>query len=273
METEGICVLGAGRMGEGIAQVATGRGFKVRLQDIDETQLKKALDSMRQNLGEAAEPTMAQVKGTLSLKDAAEGVGLVIEALPEDLALKQKVLQEVEGFCLPNAIIATTTCTLSISEIASVLRGKDRCIGMHFYYPVTQTNLVELVLGEETSEATFENAKTAADKMERIAVRMKESPLHIMNRTLAAVINEASFIAMEGLADIQGIDNAMKLATNWPKGPFEFADEMGVDTILNYLELLQREMGDPKYRPCPLLRKKVRAGHLGKKVGQGFYRY
>lgn len=273
MEITGICVLGAGRMGTGIAQVAAGQGFEVWLQDTDEAQLKKALDSMRQSLGEATEKTMALVKDTLDLKDAAKGVGLVIEALPEDLTLKQRVLKEVEGICPPDAVLATTTCTLSISEIAGALKGRDRCIGMHFYYPVTQTNLVELVLGEETSETTFKAAKTAADKMGKITARMKESPLHIMNRALAAVINEASFITMEGLADVEGIDNAMKLATNWPKGPFEFADEIGVDTILSYLELLQREFGDPKYRPCPLLRKKVRAGHLGKKAGQGFYRY
>ncbi len=273
MEISKIAVLGAGRIGTGIAQVAAEHGFEVRLLDSSEAQLKKALELVRQNLGDRAEKIMPQVKTTLKIKEAVQGAELVIEALPEDLALKQKVLKEAEGACPPEAILATTTCTLSISAIASVLKRKGQCIGMHFYYPVPQTNLVELALGEETAEATFTAAKSAADKMGKVAAMMKESPLHIMNRTLAAVINEASFIAMEGLADIQGIDNAMKLATNWPKGPFEFADEMGVDTVLGYLELLHREIGDPKYRPCPLLRKKVRAGHLGKKVGQGFYRY
>lgn len=273
METEKICVLGAGRMGGGIAQVAAAGGLEVRLHDSDEKNLKKALDLMRQNLGAEAEKTMARITGTSDLKEAAGGVGLVIEALPEDLALKQKVLKKVEGICPADAIIATTTCTLSASAIASALKHRERCLGMHFYYPVPQTNLVELVIGEETSEATFEAARAIAGKLGKTPARIKESPLHIMNRALAAIINEACFMAMEGLADVPDIDNAMKLGTNWPKGPFEFADEIGVDTILNYLELLQKEIGDPKYRPCPLLRRKVRAGHLGKKVGQGFYRY
>ena len=273
MEIGKICVLGAGRMGAGIAQVAAAGGFEVLLQDIDESRLKKALDSMRQNLGEAAEETMARVKGSTNPKDASQGVALVIEALPEDMALKQKVLKEVEGICPENAIIATTTGTLSISGIASALKRKEQCLGMHFYYPVPETNLVELVFGEETSETTFETAKTVMDKLGRTAARMKESPLHIMNRAMAAIINEACFMAMEGLADVPDIDNAMKLGTNWPKGSFEFADEIGLDTVLNYLELLLKEIGDTKYRPCPFLRKKVRAGHLGQKVGRGFYKY
>ena len=273
MEIGKVFVLGAGKMGEGIAQAAATGGLEVLLQDTDETRLKEALDSMRHCLEDKVEKTMVRVKGTMNLKDAAHDVGLVIEALPEDLALKQKILKEVENICPTNAIIATTTCTLSISEIASALKRKDQCLGMHFYYPVPEMNLVELVLGEETSEATFETARTVVDKLGKTAARMKESPLHIMNRALAAIINEACFVTMEGLADVPDIDGAMKLGANWPKGPFEFADEIGLDTILDYLELLLREIGDTKYHPCPLLRKKVRAGHLGKKVGRGFYRY
>jgi 3-hydroxybutyryl-CoA dehydrogenase len=273
METGKICVLGAGSTGAGIARVAAAAGFEVALQDIDEGCLKKALDSVRQDLGEEAESIMARIKTSASPKDAAGDAALVIEALPEDMQLKQKVLKEAESVCPENAIIATTTGTLSISGIASALKKKERCLGMHFYYPVPETNLVELVFGEETSEKTLETAKTMVEKMGRTPARMKESPLHIMNRTMAAIVNEACFMAMEGLAEIPDIDNAMKLGTNWPKGPFEFADEIGLDTVLSYLELLLKEIGETKYRPCPFLRKKVRAGHLGKKVGQGFYKY
>jgi 3-hydroxybutyryl-CoA dehydrogenase len=196
-----------------------------------------------------------------------------VEALPDDLALKQRLLAAAEAFYAPEAVMATTSSTLSISAVASALKNKARCIGMHFYYPVPQMNLVELVMGEETAETAFTAAKAAVDKMGKVAVRIKESPLHIMNRTLAAVINEASFMVAEGLADVPSIDNAMKLATNWPKGPFEFADEMGLDTVLGYLEVLQKELDGIKYRPSSLLRQKVRAGHLGKKSGQGFYKY
>ena len=267
MAIERICVLGVGRMGGGIAQVAAASGFNVALRDIEEAKLKQAMAHIK------AEKATGKIKATLLLEEAAKDADLVIESIPEHMVQKRELLAALDAFCPERTVFATTTCTLSISELATSVSRKDKFLSMHFFYPVPETKLVEVALAEETSAETFEAVKQVVERMGRTCARLKESPVFIMNRTLVTVINEASFMLMEGLSDVEGIDNAMKLGTNWPKGPFEFADEMGLDTCLQYLELLQRELGDPKYRPCPLLRNKVRAGHLGKKVGKGFYQY
>jgi 3-hydroxybutyryl-CoA dehydrogenase len=231
--------------------------------DIQESKLKQA------KAGKGAE----KAKTTLSLEEAAKDADLVIESIPENVAQKKELFARLDAICRQQTVFATTTCTLSITELATAVKRRDKFLGMHFFYPVPETKLAEIALGEDTSEETFAAVKQVAEKMGMACARLKESPVFIMNRTLVAVINEASYMLMEGLSTVEGIDNAMKLGTNWPKGPFEFADEMGLDTCLQYLELLQKEIGDPKYRPCPLLRKKVRAGYLGKKSGKGFYQY
>lgn len=272
MAIERICVLGAGKLGSGIAHVAASSGFDVALRDIEESKLEQALNQIEASLADSERPA-GRITATLLLEEAVKDADLVIESTPEHIAQKEELFATIDAICAERTVFATTTCTLSISELAGSVKRKDKFLGMHFFYPVTETKLVEVALGEETSAETFEAVRQVVDRMGRTCARLQESPLFIMNRTIVAVINEATFMLMEGLSNVEGIDNAMKLGTNWPKGPFEFADEMGLDTCLEYLELLQRELGDPKYRPCPLLRKKVRAGHLGRKVGRGFYQY
>jgi len=272
MVIERICVLGAGRLGSGIATVVVSSGFDVALRDIEESRLEQALTQIEASPADLERPK-GRITTTLLLEEAVSDADLVIESIPEQMAQKRELFATIDAICSERTIFATATCTLSISELAASVNRKDKFLGMHFFYPVPETKLVEIALGEETSAETFEVVRQVVDRMGRTCARLNESPLSIMNRTIVAVINEASFELMEGLSDVEGIDNAMKLGTNWPKGPFEFADEMGLDTCLDYLELLQRELGEPKYRPCPLLRKKVRAGHLGRKVGKGFYHY
>ncbi|MHC1566636.1 MAG: 3-hydroxyacyl-CoA dehydrogenase family protein [Candidatus Syntropharchaeia archaeon] len=221
-------------------------------------------------LSKSFDVSFSEIEGA---KEAVKDVDLVIDSVQNDIEEKKKFFSEIDEVCGENTIFACNTSELSITEIAAKTKRPDKFIGMHFFDPVEETKLVELILGEETSDETFESVKGVVDKIERIGVRLNESPLAIMNRVIVSIINEACFVVMGGLASIEDVDRAMTLGVNHPKGPFQMADEIGLDTCLRWLELLYKEHGDPKYRPCPLLRKKVRAGHLGKKVGRGFYTY
>jgi 3-hydroxybutyryl-CoA dehydrogenase len=202
-----------------------------------------------------------------------EGLKLVVEAVPEDLNLKQILFKQADEICQGEAILVSNTSTLSLSEIASVTQFPSNVIGMHFMNPVTKTKLVEVIRGLRTSEPTFSYIKGVAERLNKTVVEVYEYPGYVTTRIILPMLNEAMFVLMEGVASAEGIDTAMKLGFNFNIGPLEFADMMGLDEVKQSMETLFHELGDLKYRPCPLLRKLVRAGHLGKKTGWGFFKY
>lgn len=277
-----IGVVGAGTMGSGIAQVAAMNGYEVVIRDVEQSYLESGLAKIRKNLDRLvskgvleenrAGEIMGRITPTLDLKDLADA-DIVIEAIVEDMAIKKELFKELDKLCKPEAILATNTSGLSITEIASATNRAGQVAGMHFFNPVPVLKLVEVIKGDETGEDTTKEIIELAQKLGKEPIEVKEAPLFIVNRILIPMINEAVFVLMEGVASAEDIDRAMKLGANHPIGPLALADLIGLDIVLDVIETLYRETGDSKYRPCPLLRKKVRAGHLGRKAGQGFYEY
>ncbi len=281
-DIESIGVVGAGQMGHGIAQVAAAAGYDVVLSDIDE----EALEQARQAIAESLEKFVAREKltdherraaldrltTTTRLEESAAN-DLVVEAVTEDKDLKQELFERIDEDAADGAILATNTSSISITELASVTRRPDRVIGMHFMNPVPVMQLVEVIRGLATDDATFETVEAVAESMDKQVVVSRDYPGFIVNRVLMPMINEAAFAVMEGVASKEDVDRAMKLGTNQPMGPLTLADFIGLDTCLSILEVLHEQLGDPKYRPCPLLRKHVEAGWHGKKSGRGFYEY
>jgi len=205
-------------------------------------------------------------------EDLAE-VPVVIEAIPDLLDAKREIMAQLGEICLPETIFATNTSTLSITEIASASGRSDRVIGMHFMYPATWSPIVEVVRGMDTSEATLEQAKVVARRLGKEIIEVFESPGYVTTRAILPMLNEAMYLVMEGVASAEDVDKALRLGYQFKMGPLEYCDRIGLDKVLNWMEHLFREMGDVKYRPCPLLRKLVRSGRLGRRTGQGFFTY
>lgn len=283
MEVKKIAVLGAGLMGSGIAQVAAQAGFDVNLMDVAQQFVDKGLATIEKNLkrvlekgkmGPAqAEAVRKRINPYLSLADATKDVDVVIEAVIEKMDLKKGVYTELELAARNDTIFASNTSALSITELASATKRPDRFIGMHFFNPVPVMQLVEIIRGYGTSDQTVAVIKQLTEKIGKTGIEVQEAPGFVVNRILVPMIIEAIFVLQEGLATPEEIDTGMRLGANHPMGPLALADLVGLDTLLNVQQNLYEEFADPKYRPPALLRKMVRAGHLGRKSGKGFYNY
>lgn len=278
-----VAVIGAGIMGTGIAQVCAQAGYEVGLRDIEDEFVERSISTMKSSLGKLvqkgkisqgdADAIISRIKGTTDLKEAAGDADLVIEAVVENMDVKKQVFKELDEICPERTIFASNTSSLSITEMAAATKRPEKVVGMHFFNPVPVMRLVEIVRGLTTSDETVEVARAFAEKLGKTPVVCKDSPGFIANRIALPSLNEAMFALMEGVAPKEDIDTAMKLGYNWPMGPLELADLVGLDTLLAIFEVFYNEFGDPKYRPCPLLRQMVRAGYLGRKTGKGFYEY
>lgn len=282
MEIKTVAVIGAGTMGSGIAQVAAGAGFTVIMRDIEEEFVQRGLTTLEKNLARAvakgkreqtdADALRSRVSGTTRLEDLG-AADFVIEAIVENIALKKELYAKLDGLCKKETVLASNTSGLSITEMASATKRPQKVVGMHFFNPVPVMKLVEVIRGFDTDDETFERTMALARKMGKEPIAVNEAPLFAVNRILVPMINEAAFVLMEGVATAEDIDRGMMLGANHPIGPLALADLVGLDVLLAVMETLHRETGDSKYRPCPLLRKLVRAGHFGRKSGRGFYAY
>jgi 3-hydroxybutyryl-CoA dehydrogenase len=281
-QVQTVAVMGAGIMGRGIAHVAALGGYRTILQDIFPAALQKAEKDIRSNLdkavelgkasAESADTAFKKIEFTGSVTEAAREADLVIEAVPEEMKAKIEVFTEADRVCRPEAILASNTSSLSITEIASVTNRASQCVGMHFFNPVHKMKLLEIVRALETSEATIATVDEVGRRMSKETVVIRESPGFITSRVNAMIGNEAFYMLQEGIASAADIDKALKLGLNHPMGPFELVDLVGLDTRLHILEYLHQSLGE-KYRPCPLITQYVKAGRLGRKSGRGVYEY
>lgn len=277
-----VAVIGAGIMGRGIAHVAALGGFQTVLNDVSDEFLQKAQSRIRQDLHKAVsigkltdsdmDAALARLTLDNNLERAAESAELVIEAVPEKMELKLDVFSRLDQACANQAVLASNTSSLSITEMAAATRRPHQFIGMHFFNPVHKMKLVEIIRGLETDDDTFAIAETVSRKMGKDTVEVKESPGFVTSRINALIGNEAFYMLQEGISSARDIDKALKLGLNHPMGPFEMIDLVGLDTRLSILNFLHQTLGE-KYRPCPLLVEYVKAGRLGKKVGKGVYEY
>ena len=277
-----VAVIGAGIMGCGIAHVAALGGFQTVLNDVSDELLQKARSRIRQDLHKAVsigkltdsdvDAALARLTLDNNLDRAAESAELVIEAVPEKMELKLDVFSRLDQACANQAVLASNTSSLSITEMAAATRRPHQFIGMHFFNPVHKMKLVEIIRGLETDDDTFAIAETVSRKMGKDTVEVKESPGFVTSRINALIGNEAFYMLQEGISSARDIDKALKLGLNHPMGPFEMIDLVGLDTRLSILNFLHQTLGE-KYRPCPLLVEYVKAGRLGKKVGKGVYEY
>lgn len=277
-----IMVIGAGQMGGGIAQVAAQSGLQVVLNDIDQTFIDKRLAFINKLLNKNIEKgrmtedekieVMSRLIPSTDLKDAAE-VDFIVEAASENMAIKEKIFRTLDEVAKPGVILASNTSSLPITEIAAVTKRPELVIGMHFMNPVPVMKLVEVIRGIATSDATYQSVKALSEQLGKTPVEVNDYPGFISNRVLMPMINEAIYCVYEGVAEPEAIDTVMKLGMNHPMGPLTLADFIGLDTCLAIMEVLYDGFADSKYRPCPLLRKMVKAGWLGKKSGRGFFSY
>ncbi len=277
-----IGVIGAGQMGNGIAQVAAVAGFDVQLNDLSDQALDRARASIEKSLeklvsrdkitAEARDEALGRIVTTSSLESLSSS-DLVVEAIVENEQIKFDLFKKLDQITPPHAILASNTSSISITRIAAATNRPHQVIGMHFMNPVPIMKLVEIIRGLATDDATYNTVRAVSEKMGKTTVLAQDYPGFIVNRILMPMINEAVYALMEGVGNVEDIDTAMKLGTNQPMGPLTLADFIGLDTCLAILEVLHTNLGDPKYRPCPLLRKYVDAGWVGRKSGRGFYTY
>ena len=282
MQIKVVGVIGAGTMGNGIAQIAAEAGFTVIMRDLEEKFVQKGLAIIEKNLNRAVEKgkkteedaaaIRGRITGAVKLEDLQEA-DLVIEAIVEDMAQKKELYLSLDKICKKETVFASNTSGLSITEMASVTGRPEKVVGMHFFNPVPVMKLVEIIRGQATDHETFALVMEFSRKIGKEPISVNEAPLFVVNRILVPMINEAAFVLMEGVAGAEDIDRGMMLGANHPIGPLALADLVGLDVLLLVLDNLYCETGDSKYRPCPLLRKLVRAGHLGRKSGRGFYSY
>ena len=281
MSEQRIGVVGAGTMGQGIAQVVAASGFNVRLYDVADEQLTRAKNAIDKGLeklvakekmtAEGKQEALARLSTTTAL-DALSDCSVIIEAAPEQPALKEKLFRDLSHLS-SDAILASNTSSLSLTRLAAVCERPERVVGMHFFNPVPVLKLVEVIRAEQTSDATVERIEALTKALGKTAVPVGDAPGFAVNRLLVPMINEAAFIVQEGTATPEAIDDAMKLGAAHPMGPLALADLIGLAVCLAIMEVLQEGFGDPKYRPCPLLKRMVAAGYLGRKSGRGFYIY
>ena len=282
MGIETLGVIGAGQMGAGIAQVASASGLSVVMSDIKEEFLEKGFLTIEKNLGrmvakekitqEDQKATLDRIEGTTSIDDMVKA-DFVVEAAVENEDLKFQIFRDLDNCCKEDVILSSNTSSISITKIAGVTKRPGKVIGMHFMNPVPVMKLVEVIRGLGTTDETFQATKDLAEKLGKIPVPANDFPGFVANRILMPMINEAIYCVFEGVGTPEDIDQIMKLGMNHPMGPLALGDLVGLDTVLAILEVLQSGLGDNKYRPCPLLRKYVDAGWLGRKTGRGFYVY
>jgi 3-hydroxybutyryl-CoA dehydrogenase len=277
-----IFIAGAGKMGQGIAEVAASSGIEVVLSDVNEGLLETGLAGIEDSLDSSIErwgittgekrAILSRIHTVVGVRDVAD-CEFAVEAVPEKMDVKKSIFKELDSACDPDTVLITSTSTLSITIIAGVTGRPERVVGMHFLYPVPRADVVEVVRALKTSDETFKSAVDLAGQMGKEVVEVYEYPGFVTTRIIVPFINEAAYALMEGVASAEGIDKAMKLGFGFPAGPLELADSIGLDEVILWMEGLFRELGDFKYRPCPLLRKLVRDQKLGRKTGEGFFTY
>lgn len=282
MPVQQVGVVGAGTMGSGIAHVFARSGYQVILCDVEQKILDRALAIISANLDRevaknkitAEDKSSAVAKIQTSVpRDRLDGCDFIVEAASEKLEIKAQLFRELDQICRPGVILSSNTSSISITKLAAVTKRPENVIGMHFFNPVPVMKLVEVVRGLATSESTFETVRDLAVKLGKTPVEVNDAPGFVSNRVLMPLLNEAMFAVMEGVATPEAVDEVFKLGMAHPMGPLALADFVGLDVCLDIMRVLHSGLGDPKYRPCPLLIKMVDAGRLGKKSGQGFYKY
>lgn len=282
MEIRKVGILGAGTMGRGIAAAIVQKGVEVLLCEKDPELAQMALEKLAEDFDHEISrwaitevdkrSMMKKLSVTADVKDLA-ATDLVIEAVPEDFDLKVKLFEQLSRLCPPDRVFVTNTSTLSITKMAEQFTGPQRFVGVHFLHPVTKVRLVELIRGLQTSDATYQQVREFLVNLGKTPIEVYEYPGYVTTRIILPMVNEAMQVVLEGVATAEDVDTAMKLGYNMEVGPLALADRMGLDEVMKWMEHLFRELGDLKYRPCPILRMKVRAGHLGVKTGKGFFEY